>query len=238
MEQQMLVLFDIDGTLLTRVRSSEEGQAISIKEEAFKRMVQRIWSLDEGFYTHVIGRNLRGMTDIQIILELTGRMGIPKSDVLARMSEVKLVLFGEFDRLASTDDHRLEYEVLPGVRELLVELSSRSVKLGLATGNLEHFAAHKLRPLGPYHFFTIGGFGDDHLERSEIVAGAVRDGDEARSFLVGDTPRDIMAARDCNIGAVAVATGGYSLSELAAHSPGLLVHDLTERDRILEYLGL
>ncbi len=234
----MLVLFDIDGTLLKRVGSSDQSQPISTKEEAFMRMVQRIWSLEKGLYTRVIGRNLRGMTDTQIIVELTGRMGISKSDVLERMSEVKSVLFEEFDRLAARGDQKREYEVLPGVPELLAELDSRRAKLGLATGNLEHFAAYKLKPFGLYEFFTVGGFGDDHLERRDIVAGAVREGGEERSYLVGDTPRDIMAARDCSIGSVAVATGGYSFDELAAHSPGLLVRDLTERDRILEYLGL
>jgi HAD superfamily hydrolase (TIGR01549 family) len=234
----MLVLFDIDGTLLKRLPNEEGSHRISTKEEAFMVMVKKLWSLDRGLYTSVIGKNLRGMTDFEIILELTTRMGVTRNEVLERMQEVKRVLIDEFDRLESTRKASSEYEVLPGVRELLSELRELGVKLGLATGNLKHFATYKLELLGLDRFFSMGGFGDDSLERSEIVAGAVKEGNEEKSYLVGDTPRDILAAQACDIGVVAVATGGHSYEELASYSPGLLVRDLTDRRPVLDYFGL
>jgi len=234
----MLVLFDIDGTLLRRLPHDDGRHRISMKEEAFMRMVRRLWSLDRGLYTRVIGRNLRGMTDFEIILELTTRMGIPRDEVLGRMEEVKAVLIAEFDLLTAEHGSTNEYAILPGVRELLGQLKTLKVKLGLATGNLEHFAMYKLSLLELDGFFSLGGFGDRFLKRSDIVAGAIRDGGEEVSYLVGDTPRDILAAQACGIGVVAVATGGHSHEELTSYSPNLLVRDLTDTRPILDYLGL
>ena len=231
-------MFDIDGTLLRRVVPGDGIHRISLKERAFMSMVRRLWALEEGFYTRVIGRNLRGMTDFEIILELTGRMGIDREEVIRRSSEVKGVLIEEFQKLSAEDGPRTDYRILPGAREILVELKSRSVKLGLATGNLEHFARHKLRSFDIEHFFAVGGFGDDGLRRSEIVSEAVRKGSERVALLVGDTPADIEAGRACQIKVIAVATGGYPAAKLAQHSPDLLLGDLTEKKRILDFIGL
>jgi phosphoglycolate phosphatase len=234
----MLVLFDIDGTLLRRLPYDDGHHRISMKEEAFMRMVKALWSINEALYTSIIGKNLRGMTDVEIILELTTRMGIARDEVLERMEEVKRVLIDEFDRLSALRGSVAEYEVLPGVGELLSHIDGLGVEMGLATGNLKHFAIHKLKLVGLREFFRVGGFGDDGLKRSEIVARAVKNGGEKECCLVGDTPNDILAAQACNIGVVAVATGGHSSEELASYSPGLVVKDLTHRRPILDYLGL
>lgn len=234
----MLVLFDVDGTLLRRIPPGQGGRRVSRKEEAFMRTVERLWSVGEGFYTCIIGTNLEGMTDLRIMLEMAERMGIDASEVRSRMEEVKSVLIEEFERLLVEGGSIREYAILPGVRGLLTELSLRAVKLGLATGNLEYFARHKLRMFELEHFFTVASFGDNSFDRREIVEGALEKTSEERKFLVGDTPADIDAGRYCKMGVIAVATGSHGMEQLRGYSPELLVKSLTERDRILEYLGL
>lgn len=233
----MLVLFDIDGTLLRRLPPGEGGHKRSIKEEAFMRTVRRLWSVDEGFYTSVIGSNLRGMTDMAIMVKLAEGMGVDTDEVRGRIKEVNTILIEEFEKLVKRYTPANEYVVLPGVVELLGELKTRKIELGLATGNLEYFARYKLKLMKLDQYFGLGAFGDYSFNRAEIVKKVLEEGAEEKSFLVGDTPADIEAAHSCGIAAIAVATGGYTLEDLAARSPELLVESLTEKDHILEYLG-
>ncbi len=237
MRIEMLVLFDIDGTLLRRVPPEESGRKVSVKEEAFMHTLRRLWSVDEGFYTSVVGSNLEGMTDLTIMEKLAGGLGVGADQVRSRTEEVKKVLIEEFEKLVKKYVPTNEYVILPGVRELLEELKARQAKLGLATGNLEHFAMYKMRLMKLDQYFTLGAFGDHSFERREIVKKALSEGAQEKSFLVGDTPADIEAGHSCNIGVIAVVTGKHSLEELAAHSPELLVKSLTEKDCVLEYLG-
>jgi len=235
---EMLGLFDVDGTLLRRIPPDQDGRRVSRKEEAFMRTVNRLWSVGEGFYTRVLGSNLEGMTDLRIILNMAGRMGIDTEDVQRRIEEVKSVLIEEFEKLVAEGDSTKEYEILPGVRDLLAELLARGVRLGIATGNLEYFARHKLIMFDLEDFFSFGCFGDNSFDRREIVKRALDRVSEDRAFLVGDTPADIDAGRYCDIGVIAVATGAHTMEQLKGYSPDLLIKSLTDRDRILEYLGL
>ena len=104
----------------------------------------------------------------------------------------------------------------------------------------------KLGHLGIESFFAFGGFGDDHVDRNDIAAEALSaadaylrsqhhvHADPQRTTVIGDTPHDVRCARSISARAIAVATGGASMSELAAESPDLLVRDLSDGDAILE----
>ena len=55
--------------------------------------------------------------------------------------------------------------------------------------------------------------------------------------IVGDTPRDIHAARAFGMRVVAVATGHFSVDALAAHEPDVLLEDLCDPDAFYAALG-
>jgi phosphoglycolate phosphatase-like HAD superfamily hydrolase len=57
----------------------------------------------------------------------------------------------------------------------------------------------------------------------------------ARCIVVGDTEHDIACARAAGAKVVAVATGSQSMPELAARGPDLLVGDLVDASRLLEW---
>ena len=89
--------------------------------------------------------------------------------------------------------------------------------------------------MGLREWFDFGGFSDRNEVRSAMVADAAA---QARKLLratpdaplkicvVGDTPRDIQAARANELAVIAVATGNYSFDELAALEPDVCAASL------------
>jgi phosphoglycolate phosphatase-like HAD superfamily hydrolase len=116
-----------------------------------------------------------------------------------------------------------QYRVLPGVEPLLLRLGAAGVMLGLVSGAMEGAARTKLMPANLNRFFLFGAYGSDSPNRAELTTLAIEkagrlhgDLDPARVFVVGDTPRDIDAAKAAGAVSVGVATGHYSVDELLA----------------------
>jgi phosphoglycolate phosphatase-like HAD superfamily hydrolase len=117
---------------------------------------------------------------------------------------------------------------MPGVKSILAELAARQAIFGLCTGNLFEGARAKLDHGGIWDHFAPphfgGGFGSDAEERDEIVRVALaRAGSHLgraisprEVLLVGDTPRDVAAARSAGVPCLAVATGRSSEADLLA----------------------
>ena len=132
--------------------------------------------------------------------------------------------------------------ILPGVQELLDRLDAQThVVLGLITGNLQRGAEEKLKWYGLHEYFRCGGYGDTHVDRSQIAREALEDGlrhaqeceldtshQPPRIVVVGDTPNDVRCARAIGAVAVAVATGTKSMEELSSEEPDLVLEDLSD----------
>jgi hypothetical protein len=100
--------------------------------------------------------------------------------------------------------------------------------LGLGTGNIRKGAEIKLGCVGIFHRFSFGGFGDDSIDRPTLLmAGARRGADklglpieDCRIVVIGDTPRDVSAAKAIGAESIAVATGMHdSPSSSSASQP-------------------
>lgn len=217
-----ILLFDIDGTLLS---SGGAGQAAM--EAAFRR--------EFGKDGPVSGISTAGRTDQAISRDLFQFYGLP-------FDEVSWLKFQQayFELLP---DHLTGREglVLPGVLALLELLSLRTdVAVGLLTGNFERGAQLKLKHFAMEHHFAFGGYGDHHQDRDDVARVALA---QAMSFhpgvpidrvwVIGDTPADVKCARAIGAKVLAVATGMYSLDELAACQPDLLRASLTNPEEWL-----
>jgi phosphoglycolate phosphatase-like HAD superfamily hydrolase len=121
----------------------------------------------------------------------------------------------------------------PGIADALETLSRREdVVQVLGTGNIEPGAWIKLRRYNLDRFFETGGFGEKPGPRWTVIQAAI---DRARAhyglgelspdhiYVIGDTPRDIEAGRHLGVQTVSVATGPYTLEELAKHRPDHLL---------------
>jgi phosphoglycolate phosphatase len=208
MRALLLLLFDIDGTLLQK--ASREHVA------AMHAALARVYGLTEPEKVEAAGR-----TDVEIARQLALLAGIPALIFEARLAEFQDAVAEEY---AQRVPDSLSERVAPGVPDLLEALAERAdVLLSLVTGNLEPVARMKLRAAGIGGHFPSGqgGFGSDHEDRTELPAiaraRAGRDGrhhPRERTLVIGDTPRDIACARADGLRCVAVAGGPYRPEEL------------------------
>ena len=201
-------LFDIDGTLL---RSRDR-----VHVESFARSVQRV----TGFEITLAGILLHGSTDTAILREACNQAEIP-----AKLLEEHTEAILESMRLSVLERrHELNLVRMPGVEQVLDHLARRGALLGVATGNLEVIGWVKVEQAGLREWFRFGGFSDHFPIRSELVGHAADKAREmagrgAKICVVGDTPRDIEAARANFLSVIAVATGNYSFDELLKYQP-------------------
>jgi phosphoglycolate phosphatase-like HAD superfamily hydrolase len=122
---------------------------------------------------------------------------------------------------------------MPGVKDALRHLAQKGALLGVATGNLETIGWIKIEEAGLRQWFRFGGFSDHFPVRAELIGNAARKarelaGTDARICVVGDTPRDIEAARANQLPVIAVATGNYSFDNLLELRPEVCASSLAD----------
>ncbi|MGZ7096669.1 MAG: HAD hydrolase-like protein, partial [Methanobacterium sp.] len=87
------------------------------------------------------------------------------------------------------------------------------------------------------HYFKLGGFGSDNIDRTELVKIAVKKAIDdfnfnGITFVIGDTPRDIKAGFEADAKTIAVATGTYTKVELKEFNPDFVFESLNEKEEI------
>jgi len=216
-DAQDAYLFDIDGTLL---RSRDR-----VHVESFASSVQRI----TGFEVTLAGILLHGSTDTAILREACKQAGVPAEVLESRIDSILEAM----RNTVAERRHELDLVRMPGVEQTLDHLARRGALLGVATGNLEMIGWIKVEQAGLREWFRFGGFSDHFPIRSELIAQAAQKARElagrgASICVVGDTPRDIEAARANFLSVIAVATGRYSFDELAAYQPEVCASSLAD----------
>lgn len=227
MTQPTLLLFDIDGTILTSGGAGETALRLGFQEE---------FGLEETL-TQV---EISGRTDSGIARQILAKHGLD-----ATTQNLERFFNGYLRHLEELLPKR-EGRLLPGVLPLLETLLEMpNVCLGLLTGNLERGAFLKLRHYGVGHVFKFGAYADDHHDRNQLGAFALA---RARAlhgipfapectFVLGDTPHDISCARACGARVLAVATGSFKRDQLAPFHPDALFQDLSDIPAVLRALG-
>jgi phosphoglycolate phosphatase len=214
-----LVLFDVDETL---VHTGGAGA------RSWKRAFEALYDIpaDIGAHTsagetdpEVAGETFRGVLNRD-----------PTPDELGRLYARYLLSLAEEIWTSK------EYKVLPGAEQTLLALGEAGVMLGLVSGAMEGAARTKLMPGNLNRFFVFGAYGSDSPNRAELTELAIKKGARLHSELtpaqvmvVGDTPRDISAARAAGAVSVGVATGHYSTDELASAGADHVLGSLEDR---------
>ncbi len=136
-------------------------------------------------------------------------------------------------------------QVLPGILELLETLRTKpDVVQGLLTGNLQRGAEVKLTHFNVWHYFEFGAYADDSPRRNDLGPHALRrakerhaiDFNPQHTFIIGDTPHDIECGKVIGAQTIAVATGKYSVAELASHQPTAVFRDFADTGAFLRVI--
>jgi phosphoglycolate phosphatase len=221
-----LVLFDIDGTLLTA--GGAGGRAL---RDALIEIYGEAGPI--GAYS------MAGRTDPQIVRELMTAVGMTVEEIEPRFDE----LWEKYLRNLREEVARVEIQALPGVPSLLdrVEAGGEPTLLGLLTGNVREGARMKVDAAGlAFGRFRVGAYGSDHWQRRELPAVAARRARELTGVeyagkeivIIGDTPFDIACGEHLGVRTIAVATGGHPAEELAACDPDYLFGDLSDVEAV------
>lgn len=218
----VLVLFDIDGTML-------------LAHGAGRRCVHQAM-MDVFGATGPQSHPFDGKTDPQIVRELGLMAGITDDVIHAKM---ETALDRYYEHLEADITGAPEtVELLPGVSELLDALDLRDdVILGLLTGNIEAGATLKLRAvdIAPERF-VVGAYGSDAASRPALPAIAQQRatallGDllpGSRIVIIGDTPHDLTCGRAIGARAIGVETGRFRAADLHPYAPLAVFADLTD----------
>jgi phosphoglycolate phosphatase len=191
----------------------------------------------------VLGRHpegevrMSGKTDPQIVLEYFEQMGVaPTGDLV---EQVLAKLASSLEREAKAGTLAAQGRTCPGVPELLDNLAStEGVTCSLLTGNIYPNAMLKVSTFGLDRWLVpeAGAYGSDHVDRNRLVPLALERAerclgqslDPKQVWVVGDTPRDLACARAGGVNCLLVATGTYSLAELAEAGADAVLADLSD----------
>ena len=222
-----IIFWDIDGTLIKTERAGLF---------AFQAAVAERWP-DPVDFCHI---KTAGMTDYsiagEIIAAVTGRTPTHQ--------ETK-TLAGRYEELLQEHLAQREGQVLPSVRDILAALREKEAVSLLLTGNSRKGAEMKMRKFGlESHFdFDRSAFCEDSPTRDDVASRALRTirslaaTNEARVFVIGDTPNDIRCGKNIGAYTIGVATGTFSEADLAAHNPWWTVAQLPSAPEFIAKLA-
>jgi phosphoglycolate phosphatase len=215
-----VLLFDIDGTLVTT-------------GGAGRRAISRAFEKLHGRYDACESFSLSGMTDRAIVRKALSLIGVEVTpEAIDALIECYLAFLNEEVQRAEARS----YFVHAGMREAVAEARSRSgVAVGLGTGNVRQGARVKLERVGIYDQFAFGGFGCDHEDRVELIRHGASSGAkllgaplaECRVVVIGDTPKDVAAAKGIGAVCIGVGTGPYKAEALLQAGADFAFQDFT-----------
>ena len=205
-----LVLFDIDGTLIS------DGGA---SREAFIAALLEIFE----YHGDVRRYDFSGRTDPQIAHMVLRDAGWNEQEIDARMPRL-------WDRYVAglAKQERSRVRELPGVRALLDALrADERVTLALLTGNIERGARLKLGGPGLNEYFPFGAFGSDSPRRDELPPIAIHRAEEFSGHrfrgrgvvIIGDSIYDIRCGAPHSATTIAIASGKTPGEKLRAENP-------------------
>ena len=220
-----LVLFDIDGTLLSGGRAARTVFAGALTEVF-------------GTCGDVETFAFEGKLDPMIVRELLLAAGVPEETVLSRRADALALYLDRLEAALAAERPVLK----PGVAAVLDGVArSGGVVQALLTGNVERGARIKLSAVGLWDRFAFGAFGDEAPRREDLGPVAL---EKARRLghaftgsdcvVVGDAPQDVACALAIGARIVAVATGRTPAERLAQVGAHVVLPDLSDTSRALE----
>ena len=229
-----LVLFDLDGTLV---------DAGGCGRRALVAAMEALYGVRPEFEHALIS----GRTDLDNFSIVYGLIKKGKKPSAAEMKKMK----AKYLELLPTEVHASvrckKYDFVPGVEKFLKFLAKdKDIILGLGTGNLEKGAALKLEPSKLGKFFTVGGYGEDGHTREDMLKKAVQRAEKKykikltpdQVYVIGDTHRDILAAKNCGFHSAVLTTGFGEAHKIQRAAAELEMPDFKDITSFCVWLGI
>ena len=224
----MLILFDIDGTILLT-----QGAGVQAMRDAGRELWGEQFTID--------GVEFSGRLDTLIWNDLTRINSV--ADDAANHDRFRAT-YGRHlaHRLQSNHTARL----LPGVRELVHEIVDVDhPTLGLLTGNYPETGRLKIQSAGlDPDLFKVAAWGCDGRIRRDLTPLAMKrhqqlTGRQVRGeevIVIGDTPHDVDCARVHGCRSIGVATGAFSIDDLEAAGADLTLPTLADTAGVMRWM--
>jgi phosphoglycolate phosphatase len=219
-----LVLFDIDGTLITDGGAARHAFTVAIEETYDYRGDLRRYDFS-------------GRTDPQIAHMVLRDAGFEAGEIDAKIAQLWTRYIEELRVSVPT-----RVRELPGVRALLDALrSDQRVTLALLTGNIEPGARLKLAPPALNDYFPFGAFGNDSPRREDLPPIAVARAAEAHGHrfkgrdvvIIGDSIWDVRCGVPHSATTIAIASGKTPADLLRAEKPDHFFVSAEDREALL-----
>jgi phosphoglycolate phosphatase-like HAD superfamily hydrolase len=217
-----IILWDIDGTLL------------KISNVNIDKHLKAINNVLNVYYSGISDSS--GMTDLEIIRAIANKNSRELST-----KEIDSI-FENLDELTVEEMYYSPLGENINISHTLQVIKSLGLTNGILTGNSPKRAISKIDSAGlhTYFDFNFAYFGDAALDRINLVENCTESLNKynlRKIIIVGDSPRDIQAAKNFGLDIVAIATGKHSYQELLTFNPNLLLHDLEiDFDIFINYL--
>lgn len=206
-----LVLFDIDGTLV-----SDHGAS----RGAFKDALESVYGYDRDLAVY----DFSGRTDPQIAFMVLRDAGFSDETIASKIDTLWEVYLAGLARNATPG----RVKVLPGMIALVEALAQRDdVTLALLTGNIEPGARLKLAGPSLNDYFPFGAFGSDSADRQQLPPIAMQRATDRTGHtihgedvvILGDSIYDVRCGAPYNATTIAIASGKTSAELLRAENP-------------------
>ena len=228
-----LVLFDLDGTLVTT------GGAGC---QALVKGTEKLYGKKPVFEHSLIS----GRTDLDNFTLVYGMLHKGKKPSKLELKKMEKAYVDQLPTEVKNLLRAKKYNLIPGVDKFLQTLSKeKDIILALGTGNVEKGAYIKLEPSGLGKYFAFGGWGTDGHTREDMLKAAVKRAEKKyktkitpdQVYVIGDTHRDICAAKNCGFHNAVITTGLGDPKKIQRAAAELEVKDF--KDAMLPvWLGL
>jgi len=224
-----LLIWDIDGTLLTVNRAGRAAMDMTFKE---------VFDIDRAFDLV----NMSGRLDGVILREALQVHALDIEDIEALETAFYARYKGILENLLSTSFEGVLY---PGIRKILdLTHGDHDIINMIGTGNCKVGAIAKLSSQRIQNYFEIGAYGDEYHDRGDLIKGAIDkaqkryaiDFDDEDIFVIGDTVHDINAAKAAGVKSVVVLTGSDDYAKVVEANPDYIFKDFENHHDFLDIL--
>jgi phosphoglycolate phosphatase len=224
-----LIIFDLDQTLV---------DFLSFHDEAVRRLFKKFFGVDARL-TEV---DFSGKSLVENFNELARLKGIPTDAIEGERSQLLETYEATFGESLPRDAAKY---ILPGVNELLSELSKTHHIVVLYTGDSHRIVNLVLHATGLGKYFKFCFYGTEVEKRNDMVKLAIDKagqsaGQEFRNkdiVIIGDSVRDVECGRAFGAVVIAATTGIHSQEELLKAGADYVFDNLKDYRKVLTIIG-